>query len=272
VYFKDNGTIAGSNQTEKNGQYIISNLSAGNYTITTSSIYFEEQSKDITLLENGTQEVNFIITPLDSDGDTYPDYIDAYPFDPYKWKEISPDDDEKPEEASKGADSASMFICLPILVVGIIVILLVIAFYTRLKSRRLLEHQTRDRIYTHIQANPGVHYRGIMNELELSMGVLTHHLNMLERQNYIKSMQDGNFRRFYSKDQTINTQLLLNQPQESILNAIKSNPGISQSKLATELNMTKKTVYYNVNQLKDSGLVYVDRAGRESECFYAGET
>jgi predicted transcriptional regulator len=111
-----------------------------------------------------------------------------------------------------------------------------------------------------------------MNELSLSMGVLTHHLNMLERQGYIKSMQDGNFRRFYSKDQTVDTQLLLTQPQESILNAIKSNPGISQSKLASELNMTKKTVYYNVNQLKDSGLIHVDRSGRESECFIAGET
>jgi hypothetical protein len=34
--------------------------------------------------------------------------------------------------------------------------------------------------------------------------------------------------------------------------------------------MTKKTVYYNVGQLKDAGLVNVDKDGRESECYIAG--
>jgi predicted transcriptional regulator len=236
---------------------------------------------NITIIENQTLQLNFTLKALDSDFDSAPDIDDAFPFDPgetmdtdgdghgdnsdaypedpTKWKKEAPNDggssdgdDKDTTESLMEAGSSS--ICLLIIVVAVIIIpLLGVAVYTRLKSRRLLEHQTRDRIYTHIQTNPGVHYRGIMNELSLSMGVLTHHLNMLERQGYIKSMQDGNFRRFYSKDQTVDTQLLLTQPQESILNAIKSNPGISQSKLASELNMTKKTVYYNVNQLKDSG-------------------
>jgi predicted transcriptional regulator len=103
------------------------------------------------------------------------------------------------------------------------------------------------------------------------MGVLTHHLNMLESQGYIKSAQDGPYRRFFLVDTKVDTGLLLSGSQESILQQIKTNPGISQSSIASNLNMTKKTVYYNVGQLQDAGLVFVDKDGRETECFYTGE-
>jgi predicted transcriptional regulator len=300
VHYLDQEYEPKTNKTDSNGHYELTNLSAGNVTITASAEFYHDSSVNITIIENQTMQLNFTLKALDSDSDSAPDIDDAFPFnpdetmdtdgdgvgdnsdaypeDPTKSQKKAPDDgggsdgdDKDATETLMGEDANS--ICLLIIIIAVIIVpILGVAVYTRLKSRRLLEHQTRERIYTHVQANPGVHYRGIMNELSLSMGVLTHHLNMLERQGYIKSMQDGNFRRFYSKDQTVDTQLLLTQPQESILSAIKSNPGISQSKLASELNMTKKTVYYNVNQLKDSGLIHVDRSGRESECFIAGET
>jgi predicted transcriptional regulator len=111
-----------------------------------------------------------------------------------------------------------------------------------------------------------------MTTLDLKAGVLTHHLNMLERQQYIKSLQDGANRRFYTKDMKIDTKLLLSPAQENILQAIKNNPGISQSDIASKLQMTKKTVYYNVKNLRDAGLVFIDTDGRDTECFYAGET
>ncbi|UCH87952.1 MAG: winged helix-turn-helix transcriptional regulator [Thermoplasmata archaeon] len=302
IYY-DNDTIAVYRQTDSNGRFEVTNLSSGRYHINISAQYYHQSIKIIILSENETQKFNFTLKAIDTDGDGVPDYWDEFPEDPTESVDTDGDGvgdntDEFPNDPTKskrpkekddddggaGEDVSPMteesfkkisslnFFLIAIIAVIVINILIAAVIYTRLKSRRLLEHRTRERIYNHIQNNPGVHYRGIMNDLELSMGVLSHHLNMLERQNFVKSMQDGTYRRFYPIGHKIDTRLLLTQPQETILDAIKSNPGISQSKLAEELNMTKKTVYYNVSQLRDSGLVFVDKDGRESECFYAGET
>jgi len=298
--FDDNDTFIGTFYTNATGGYEITNLAEGNYTIELKKKYYEDINSSFMLESNQTKHLDFALMPLDtdsdgvfdekddfptdpgefldSDGDGHGDNGDAYPFDPTRWEKTSPGpngggDANKKEDVdmSEGMKSSAL-ICIPILVIGLIVIVLMVVGYTRLKSRRLLEHQTRNRIYEHVRANPGVHYRGIMNELDLAMGVLTHHLNMLERQGFIKSLQDGSYRRFYTQDTKIDTNLLLTDPQQQILDTIKYNPGISQTQLAENLNMTKKTVYYNVSQLRDAGLVFVDKTGRESECFYAGET
>jgi predicted transcriptional regulator len=292
VYFNNTDKVAGINQTDIYGYYEITNLSADNFTVVASVKDFINDSETIKLEENQTLTLKFYLIPKDTDSDGVPDYKDEFPLDPKEHKDTDgdgvgdnsdayPNDPKKKDtppptletEEGKAEDNLMGYsICWMIVLVVIIIIpILVVAVYTRLKSRQMLDHQTRERLFNYIQNNPGVHYRGILKDLDLSMGVLTHHLNMLESQDYIKSTQDGSYRRFFPKDTKIDTQLLLTEPQQMILQAIKDNPGISQSKIANNLNMTKKTVYYNVHQLRDAGVVYVDKDGRESECFYTGE-
>jgi predicted transcriptional regulator len=119
-----------------------------------------------------------------------------------------------------------------------------------------------------INTRPGVHYRGIMSDLDLQMGVLTHHLNMLEQQQYIKSYQDGMYRRFYPKHTAIKTGLILSDVQERILGLIRSTPGISQTEIGNSLGLARKVVNYHIKILSDAGFVNVETAGRKSKCFY----
>jgi predicted transcriptional regulator len=299
VYNDENQKIVGQNQSDINGYYEIKNLSAGNYTVEVSAKYYIDKQTNVTLEINQSLKLYISLVPMDTDQDSVPDYADefpedpleskdtdgdghgdfedAYPLDPNRWEHLDPPDSDdgggligKSEDKEGGTLYYTLYIIISTVI--IVVVLLAAVMYTRLKSRRLLEHQTREKLFNYIQTNPGIHYRGIMNALGLSMGVQTHHLNMLERQGYIKSLQDGPYRRFYPKDMKVDTDLLLTDPQQAILDAIKINPGISQSKIASDLQMTKKTVYYNVSQLKDAGLVFIDKDGRETECFYAGET
>ena len=223
-------------------------------------------------------EVKYDLDPTDSsnalkdtDGDGYSnrdEYINGTdPTNRYSPTKKSKDDGDA--EALMQMDSSNLLFLLILFTVPSIVILLVIIFvYTKMRREQLLEHRVRANIYDYINRNPGVHYRGIMSDLNLQMGVLTHHLNMLEQEQYIKSAQDGMYRRFYPKNAVVNTALILNDVQTRILQLIQSTPGISQVGISRTLGLTRKVVYYHVKILANAGFVHMETAGRESQCYY----
>ena len=146
---------------------------------------------------------------------------------------------------------------------AIIVVFIVIAFYTKIKKDRLLEHETRQRIMGHIRDHPGTYYSEIRKDLDLAHGVLTHHLNMLETQEMIFSKQDRQFRRFYVEGMHSKGPMVTGS-QKIVLDAIRRNPGLSQSGIARMLGVSRMVVSYHVSSLEKLGLVDGIREGRES--------
>jgi DNA-binding MarR family transcriptional regulator len=173
---------------------------------------------------------------------------------------------DTPEDEKDFVLSSETALLVGIIIVFIIIIILFM--YTKLRRDQLLEHKVRAQILDHINNNPGIHYRKILNDLDLQMGVLTHHLNMLERQKYIKSLQDSMYRRFYPLNAPIKKDLILSDVQESILELIRAEPGISQADIARKLNLAKKVVNYHIKILTDAGFVQMEMAGRSSKCYY----
>jgi len=150
----------------------------------------------------------------------------------------------------------------------ICVTLIILALYTKKRRERLLEHKTREEIFSYIQSHPGIHYRGVMNELNLNSGVLTHHLHMLEQQEFIKSYQDGMYRRIYPVNIKMELGGQLTEVQKRILTIIRNTPGISQTEIAKRLKQNRKMIFYHIKRLSNEGLIHVEPAGRESKCFY----
>lgn len=223
---------------------------------------------------------------IDSDNDGYPDYIDAFPNDPNDWRDSdgdgigdnaerkkksgnsAPDGDDDEELIGESAADDNMLACgLVMIVVGIIIIFIVVMGYTRIRQKRLLDHERREKIFNYIKENPGEHFRGIQKTLGLEVGVIAYHLNTLERGEYIKSRQDGQYRRFYPMDAKIDVKLILSALQQRIMNRIKADPGISQRNIATKVGVARKVVSYHVKILKDAGFIYVEKQGREALCY-----
>ena len=213
----------------------------------------------------------------DPDGDNWnslEEYI--YGTDPLnrtsypKPTEPSKDDDEG--ETLIGTGSSFCFFVLVIIVAVVVILILIIFVYTKLKREQLLEHRIRQQLFTYIQGNPGTHYRKIMNELNLQMGTLTHHLNMLEQQQYIKSLQDGMYRRFYPYGVQPDSKLILTEIQTKILDEVQRNPGSSQVNIARNLGVARKVINYHIKILADAGFIYIETNGRESACYFKGET
>jgi predicted transcriptional regulator/uncharacterized protein YegL len=235
---------------------------------------------------------------IDSDGDGFPDDMETaqgsdpydtnnYPRSPGINEDASPlpgsldwndnqkgnnshnlDEPSKVSEISPRITYNGKDVTIPFFTIMLIAVIISIFFYSRIKRNRLLEQKRREMIFNYIKEHPGEHFRGIQKTLNLEVGVVGHHINILEREELVKSRQDGMYRRFYPMDAKIDIELILNKIQEKILNRIKMNPGISQINIATKIGVNRKVVNYHVKILQDSGFIYTQKEGRESLCYF----
>ena len=173
-----------------------------------------------------------------------------------------------PENENDEKDASNYYIWIYIVIL-IVIFLISLFLFSKLKRHRLLEHQRREMIVNYVKENPGEHFRAIQKALQLEVGVVAHHINKLEREEFIKSRQDGQYRRFYPMDAKIDVKLILSQVQENILNWIKRNPGIAGSTIATQIGVDRKVVTYHINVLQNAGFIYTEKMGREKVCYSA---
>jgi DNA-binding MarR family transcriptional regulator len=234
---RDNGTVLARTVTDANGWYSVSGPMYGWLTIAIQSEGYENISKDIY--------VEVVYKPLDKKVDVQMSPVDGPRPQPPP---------ETPPYFQYGALAA-------------IVMITSLVMYSKIKKENLLRHAVRRRIYDYIKENPGQHYRAILNDLGLPMGVLTYHVNRLEKGEYLRSRQDGMYRRFFVTGRKTEVRFFLSEIQESILATIQENQGISQSKIAERISVSRKVVNYHVNILDQAGLIYMESQGRETACY-----
>jgi DNA-binding MarR family transcriptional regulator len=242
ITFLGNGTELGSTVSDDEGKYNISGLATGWYVLSVRAEGYE----------NLTKQFQIKYTPSGPPPDLM---IDAHlaPSQPFK----PPGPGPAPTYMRYG-------------VMAVIVAVTSLVMYSKIKKENLLRHAVRARILNYVKENPGQHYRAILNDLDLTMGVLTYHLNRLEKAEYLRSRQDGMYRRFFVTGRKTEVRFFLSDIQESILATIRENQGISQSRIADQINVSRKVVNYHVNILDQAGLIYMESRGREMACFASG--
>jgi len=160
------------------------------------------------------------------------------------------------------------------LVIGLMVILIivVVAFssYTRIRRRSILENINRRRIYERIKEKPGIHFSALLKDLGIKSGTLSHHINILENEEYVKSRQSGMFRRFFLHEEKALLTFNLSTIQEKILKVIMDHPGITQAGISKKIDSNKMKVNYHVKLMRDAKLLTLEKKGRESLCFITG--
>jgi DNA-binding MarR family transcriptional regulator len=189
------------------------------------------------------------------------------------------------EKKSQGSDSAviSIDIILVTLTLGIFGTIgcfvagtdigrysffcLFIPLYTRIRRDEVLDNFTRGRIYEHIRKNPGEHYTALKRVLELKSGTLTHHLRILEHEEYIKSTRDGMYKRFYPIGMKVDHKKKSRTIQELILQEIAKNPRSTQQEIARNLGVDRSTVNYHINMMVGAGLIRSDKLGRSKRYY-----
>jgi DNA-binding MarR family transcriptional regulator len=139
--------------------------------------------------------------------------------------------------------------------------------YSKLKTRDIFGNDSRDNIYNIINTTPGITMGSITRVLKLKNGTVTHHLRILEREGYIKSKKCGKFRRYY----VIGTKASgLNEIQDKIVEKVQQRPGISQSELGRELQLSRQLVNYHVKDLVEHRAIKAEKIGNKCCCFSNG--
>jgi predicted transcriptional regulator len=137
---------------------------------------------------------------------------------------------------------------------------LAIPLYSRLKKENLLNHAVREQIFGFVNSHPGANFSQIMKELNLKNGVLAYHLNTLEREELIRSLRDGTFRRYYPRSgRDVPFEI-----QRSIIEKIAMMPGIPVGFLADELGISRQVLDYHLDHLVQSGHVRMERRGKRN--------
>ena len=149
----------------------------------------------------------------------------------------------------------------------IIIVLIGLFSYSRIKRRLILDNCNRKKIFEYIKSNQGIHFNKILRELEFQPGALSYHLNVLEKGEYIKSIQDGSHRRFYLYGTKSDFKIILTTIQQRILSIVYERPGISQTNISKIIGRNKMVINYHIKILNDADLISLEKEGRERKIF-----
>jgi predicted transcriptional regulator len=128
----------------------------------------------------------------------------------------------------------------------------------------VFDHETRKMIYNHILTYPGVPYNILKHIFGLTDGTLRYHLEYLEKAERIMSNIENGRRCYYPlRNEVVVSRLFKNKPtgykfteiQQSIINIIKCNPGITLKDLIKRTGLSRFTINYNINKFINMGFI-----------------
>jgi hypothetical protein len=123
-----------------------------------------------------------------------------------------------------------------------------------------LNQSTRAEIYSFVESNPGIHFRGICDNLGLSIGRAQYHTGILVSAGFLTVYSDGKIKRFfvrgkYSLAKMKIISMLRHQTRGDILKIISERKTVSHSELANKLDITSQGLTWQMNQLEKEAIV-----------------
>lgn len=138
----------------------------------------------------------------------------------------------------------------------------------RVSGGNVLDQGLRARIYEYIRQNPGIHLRGISSEMQVKMGTLRYHLNMLRQTHKIAVNGDAATVRFYENNGTYSMderqvhKHLRNATTQAILSVLLDRPAATRQDLADAAGVTGPSVSWHMKRLEEDRIVIPRREGR----------
>jgi DNA-binding MarR family transcriptional regulator len=232
------------------------------------SVIMNLTDDDINKISVILKNYTFLGSPIVNSGEDWAP--DPREFGPFDAKEVRVDWLPKDSPGLPGRqDEPKPYNYTLISVISVIILGVILSSfgYSRLKRRSILDNLNRKNIFELVKGNQGIHFKKILRELDFKPGALSYHLNVLEKEEYIKSIQDGNLRRFYLFGTKSDLKIALTSIQLRILSIVDERPGITQSGISKSIGTNRMLVNYHIKILIDAGILSLERSGRESHCF-----
>jgi predicted transcriptional regulator len=136
------------------------------------------------------------------------------------------------------------------------------AGYARVSGQEVLEHPGRQEVYERVKAAPGINFVQLCDSVGFGASTLNYHLRVLERNEYITSVKDGRYLRFFDRQggtyagaKKVAVSALRNTTSAAMARHIRDHPGVAQRDLAEAFGVTASTVNWHMTRLSTAGLV-----------------
>ena len=121
-------------------------------------------------------------------------------------------------------------------------------------SQAPFNNGTRTQIYSYIEGNPGVQFRGICAALSLPVGLAQYHLGVLVKSGLVSFIRDGRYKRFFlskkfSRKEMLTISLLRHETAKRILDALLRKKQLAHGELAYEVSITSQALTWQMKRL-----------------------
>ncbi len=128
---------------------------------------------------------------------------------------------------------------------------------------------TRRKIYEEIVLNPGLHFRELQRRLDMPVGMLEYHLNVLIREELIVAKKDGAYTRFFANTVMTHEErklmgVLRNEIARKIVIFLLERGRAKQKEITQYVGLSPSTVSYHLGKLLKSDIIEREVEGRES--------
>ena len=143
-----------------------------------------------------------------------------------------------------------------------------IVYESAIEKPPLLNQSTRLQVYSFVEANPGIHFRGICSGLSIPIGVAQYHLGILTKTGLISFFQDGRYKRYFRsrnfrKKQMQVISVLRHRTAGKILRILTENNQLAHHDLATKLEISSQALSWQMARLKGMEIVDSVKEGME---------
>jgi len=138
---------------------------------------------------------------------------------------------------------------------------------SKFSRETVLSNYVRNRIYSYIIMNPGVHFsilrKKALSEEVGSSGQLVWHLEMLLKFNYINKIKVGHYTIFlpYELDENVGRLLFIlrDRINNKIIHLLIENETFVKSDIYKEIEEKRENVYYRINNLLEHGIITLNQ-------------
>ena len=117
----------------------------------------------------------------------------------------------------------------------------------------------RDKIYSTIVKNPGLHFREIQRRTGIATGAMQYHIDYLKKKHVIVEEKEGKFSRFYSIDSDVKETKLMNLLRQDSVRKIVifliQRRHASLNRISKEINLRISTTSFHLQKLIVAGVV-----------------
>ena len=127
---------------------------------------------------------------------------------------------------------------------------------------------TRDRIYSTISKNPGLHFREVQRRTDIATGALQYHIDYLQKKHLVMTEKDGKFSRFYAvRGEDVDTELMSLLRQDSVRKIVlflMKRRRATLPQISKDVGLSASTTSFHMQKLQQSEMVVQKNYGKKT--------